>query len=138
MQALRALLLLLLAGPQHALASPASLALPPQPLCTSCASWCAGECAFAGPEDAAGAPKSVAPALPPLFVSRGSSDNSLAAASTRLLQNVTLYRMTPSTTADLDNKNTGDPPGDLVFNMDERAIPMTCRHVQPGSNGGPE
>ena len=49
-----------------------------------------------------------------------------------MLQNVTIYRMTPSTTTDLDNKNTGDPPGDMVFNMDERAIPMTCRHLESG------
>ena len=87
----------------------------PLPLCTSCEEWCAGQCAFAGPADyATGAPNS------------------------RLRQNLTLYRMTPSTVTDLDNKNTGDPPGDLVFNMDERAIPMTCRHVPPGSNGGPD
>ena len=58
--------------------------------------------------------------------------------NTRLRQNLTLYRMTPSTVTDLDNKNTGDPPGDLCFNMDERAIPMTCRHVPAGSNGGPD
>lgn len=87
----------------------------PLPLCTSCEAWCAGECAFAGPADyATGAPNS------------------------RLRQNLTLYRMTPSTVTDLDNKNTGDPPGDLVFNMDERAIPMTCRHVPAGKNGGPD
>lgn len=85
------------------------------PLCTSCEAWCAGECAFAGPADyETGAPNS------------------------RLRQNLTLYRMTPSTVTDLDNKNTGDPPGDLVFNMDERAIPMACRHVPPGRNAGPD
>jgi hypothetical protein len=111
------LLLLLLASAvprASALASaPALLAAAPKPLCESCASWCAGECSFPGPEDS-GVPNS------------------------RLRQNITLYRMTPSTVTDLDNKNTGDPPGDLVFNMDERAIPMTCRHVPPGKSGGPD
>jgi hypothetical protein len=101
-----------LSGTQLSLEAAGPTALP---LCTSCEAWCAGECAFAGP-----------------------ADYETGAPNLRLRQNLTLYRMTPSTVTDLDNKNTGDPPGDLVFNMDERAIPMTCRHVPPGSNGGPD
>ena len=95
--------LLLLFG---ALGSP--LSLPPQPVCTSCADWCSGACSFGGP-DVAGLP------------------------NTRQLQNITIYRMTAANVTDLDSKNTGDPAGDLVFNMDERAIPLVCRHSSTAS-----
>lgn len=91
-----------------AAAAAASAALP---LCASCASWCAGECAFAGPpivDTVSGRPT----------------------PNPRTRQNITVYRMTAATVTDLDNKNTGNPAGDLVFNMDERAIPIVCRHEE--------
>jgi hypothetical protein len=42
--------------------------------------------------------------------------------------------MTASNVTDLNCKNTGNPTGDMVFNMDERAIPLICRH-SPQSDG---
>lgn len=42
--------------------------------------------------------------------------------------------MTAANVTDLDCKNTGDPTGDMVFNMDERAIPMVCRHDARGDS----
>ena len=41
--------------------------------------------------------------------------------------------MTAANVTDLDDKDTGDPAGDLVFNMDERAIPLVCRHSKTAS-----
>eukprot|EP01044_Picomonas_judraskeda_P032894 COSAG03_NODE_12925_length_522_cov_0.694836_1_plen_77_part_10 len=41
--------------------------------------------------------------------------------------------MTAANVTDLDDKDTGDPSGDLVFNMDERAIPLVCRHSATAS-----
>jgi hypothetical protein len=75
------------------------------PSCTSCESWCTGHCAFAGP------------------------------APLGQRQNITLYRMTPWNITDLSNKNTGDPAGDLLFNMFERSKALECRHLAPGSRG---
>jgi hypothetical protein len=80
------------------------------PLCTSCASWCAGDCAFAGP--------------PVVDATSGREQ-----PNSRTRQNITIYRMTAENVTDLDSKNTGDPAGDMVFNMDERAIPIVCRHA---------
>jgi hypothetical protein len=82
---------------------------PPQPVCTSCAEWCAGSCSFGGP------------------AVNGH-------VNSRQLQNITVYRMTAANVTDLDFKNTGDPAGDLDFNMDERAIPLVCRHSATASS----
>lgn len=126
-----------------------TVAAAPLPLCTSCAAWCAGTCAFPGPPLSS----------PPMSNPRGR-------------QNITLYRMTAANVTDLDDKDTGDPGGgtwlpsqlascpdcfshpvrrppaagrrstygsvlfvcvDLVFNMDERAIPLVCRHSATAS-----
>eukprot|EP01050_Picozoa_sp_SAG11_P016952 SAG11_NODE_2378_length_3435_cov_4.530576_3_plen_401_part_00 len=88
---------------------PAAAAAAALPLCTSCSGWCAGSCSFPGP---------------PLDV---------ATPNPRVRQNITLYRMTAANVTDLDDKDTGDPAGDLVFNMDERAIPLVCRHSKTAS-----
>jgi hypothetical protein len=89
----------------------ASLAPPPLPVCASCEDYCAGRCALAGPSLLSGAP------------------------NPRTLQNLTVYRMTAANVSGLANKNTGDAPGDLVFNMGERGVPMVCRHETGSSRG---
>jgi hypothetical protein len=65
-----------------------TVAAAPLPLCTSCAAWCAGTCAFPGPPLSS----------PPMSNPRGR-------------QNITLYRMTAANVTDLDDKDTGDPGG---------------------------
>ena len=110
----------------------ASLSSLQPPLCMSCADWCAGRCAFAGP---AGKP--------------------------RVRQNLTVYRMTAANVTQLDDKNSGDrkclcfdlycwscfiqsqicvavaASGDLIFNMAERVLQVSCRHAKNESNGRP-
>eukprot|EP01047_Picozoa_sp_COSAG01_P066123 COSAG01_NODE_9066_length_2565_cov_1.377534_2_plen_680_part_00 len=101
--------LLFAATALHIGASVSSPIQPPQPVCTSCAEWCAGSCSFGGP------------------AVNGH-------VNSRQLQNITVYRMTAANVTDLDFKNTGDPAGDLDFNMDERAIPLVCRHSATASS----
>jgi hypothetical protein len=88
-------LLLLVAGVSQTSAS--------DPLCSTCADWCAGTCdSFRRP------PKTTV-----------NADGT---------ETITLYRMTPQNMTDLTDKDTGDARGDLMFTLDEEAIPLQCRH----------
>jgi hypothetical protein len=113
----------------------------PKPVCTSCAAWCEGTCSFEGPPLADGAANPRTRQNVTIYRMTAANVTDLDDKDT-VRQPV--FTPVPTSMSPAGQRlrlrslrqaklSQGNPAGDLVFNMDERAIPLVCRHSATAS-----